>query len=163
MEPEASKKRLHSALTEPSIAQGTKRTKHDPESAQSAIITRTEASSFEKHSFESQPQNKPRCLNQRVNPTEQPSGITHSEPCNAQISGTDIENDLEYVLAPGVRFEPLPIAAPDFKLPKNKRRSRLPRDPISQSSNRSSGECSRFILNSEPSFPNTSMFLPRFQ
>ena len=163
MELEASKKRPHTTLTEPSIAQGWKRTKYDPESAQSAMITRTEAPSFEKHSFESQPRINPRCPNQPITPLEQPSGITHPEPCSAQTSWTDIENGLNYVLAPGWRFEPLPIATSDYKLSKNVRRSMLPRDPISKSLNRSSDESSRFIVNSEHSLGNTSMFLPRLQ
>ena len=64
MKPETSKKRLHSALKGHSIIQGRKRTKHELESGQPAIITEVEASHSSKHSFQSQSRNKPKDFNQ---------------------------------------------------------------------------------------------------
>ena len=170
MGPDTSRKRLHSALKEPPIAQERKRQKHESKSAQPGLIHSTKASSFEKLSLDLQPQNKPRSSNQAETP-ETPSSFVFPEPCSSQSSHLYIENFMKQGFAPDDLSSPSIIAAQGNQLPSNRldclkqtpTLGRAQNNAFIQSSQDSFDEKSIFTANAEHSSLNSSMFLLYFQ
>lgn len=166
MKPETSRKRLHSALKEPPIAQGGKRKRHDLKSTQQAMIHQTGVFSFEKRSFQSHSRNKPRSSKQ-AEPPESLSSFTDPEPRSAQGSEVYIGNSVKQGFAPDGSSSPATDYSPSNRLSVNKRRClkqtpllcRAHRNAIIQSSEDSFDEKGRFIVTSEHSLSNSSTFL----
>lgn len=159
---DTNRKRLHSALNEPPIAQERKRTKHEPKSAQPAVIHRTNASSNKKHSLDSHPQNTPRSSIQAETP-ETPSRYALPEPYGSQGSHLYIENFMKQGFAPNGSSSPATIASRGNHLSLNKLGCSKQKVAIIQSSQDSFDEKCIFTANSEHSSLNSSMFLLYFQ
>lgn len=170
MKPDTGRKRLYSALAEPPIADGRKRTKHDLKGAQPAMIHQTEASSFETHDLESHPRNQPRCSDQAETP-ESPSSFTPPEPYGAQCSQAYFGNSVKQSFAPDDSSSPTTIGTLGNHLSSNNRHGskQTPtlyiarKDAIIQSSQDSFDEKSIFTATSEHSSLISSMFLLYFQ
>lgn len=161
---QTSRKRLHSALQEPSITTGWKRTRHEVGSRQPAMITETEAFISGNSDLESQSRNKAKDTK-----AQRPNDLTHPRPYSAQVSGRDDRAPEGYKLAPGIIFTPHPVVASDYgpsstrRWPsKNSRIRGAPREPVSELSENSSGKDSILVLNSEPSLLNSIIFGLRF-
>lgn len=165
MEPETSKKRLHSALEEPPTALGWKRTKHELESAQRASITHTKSTSIGMYYSGLNPRDEPRLC--PLQP-ETPSHFAHPGPCSTQGSQIHLKNLENQVFASNGRSSPATIVTSGYKinthscLKQTPPIRRAPQDPIIQSWEDSSDEESRFMVKSENSSLKTSMCLLHF-